>query len=415
MRNGNIEISSRVRSDAVHTTMYTDPKVYDLEMKKLFFDGWVFVGHESEVPSPNDWLTRMIGPEPVIMVRTREGAVSVVSNRCAHRGNMLCHQERGSGRSFSCEYHGWTYDHQGHLIGVPLPGGAGKDNSCFRLQKPAKQAACGGFVFVTFNPDAGPLEDHLGKAKHMIDRLVSLSPSGRIKLGAGWLKQRFKCNWKMLPENSTDGYHAPFTHASFLRVFAPDSQYEMLGQGEDERRSKVVDWGKGHVAIEHAPAYDVPLQWLGTTAEKAPEYVAAMKEAYGEEQGIQKLIDGPPHSTVFPNLFLGEMNIGIFQPVSVDETVLWHTPVLLEGVPKELNARIIRQSHAAMGPASFLLADDATISERQQVAAGGYGGWMDLSRGLKREERREDSIWSNISDETTNRGFWAHYREVMAA
>ena len=66
-----------------------------------------------------------------------------------------------------------------------------------------------------------------------------------------------------------------------------------------------------------------------------------------------------------------------------------------------------------MGPASFLLADDAIISERQQVAAGGRGGWMDLSRGLKREEDRGDSIWGNISDETTNRGFWSHYREVM--
>jgi len=399
--------------DAVYSTMYTDEEIFDLEMKKLFYDGWVFLGHESEVPKPNDYITRMIGREPVIMVRTKTGDISVVSNRCAHRGNMLCQQHRGSSRSFSCEYHGWTFSHKGDLVGVPLPGGSHKDPSCLGLQKPAMQAIHRGFVFITFNPDAGPLDDHLGKAKDQIDRSASLSPTGNIKLTAGWLKQRFRCNWKMLPENSTDGYHAPFTHASFLRVFAPNSQYEMLSEGEDERKSKTVDWGKGHVGVEHSPSYEKPLQWLGTTEEKSPEYVAAMKEAYGEEEAISKLIDGPPHMTVFPNLFLGEMNIVMFQPISVNECVLWHAPMLLDGAPDKVNARIVRQSQAAMGPASFLLADDAIISERQQVACGGRGGWMDLSRGLKREEKRGDAIWGNISDETTNRGFWSHYKKVM--
>ncbi|WEX12229.1 aromatic ring-hydroxylating dioxygenase subunit alpha [Chelativorans sp. AA-79] len=409
-------IRNRFGDDSVHSTIYTDRELFDAEMKKLFYDGWVFVGHESEVPKPNNYITRMIGREPVIMVRTREGNISVVSNRCAHRGNMLCHQHSGSSRSFSCEYHGWTFSHEGDLVGVPLPGGSHKDSSCLGLQKPAMQAEHRGFVFITFNPDAGPLDDHLGKAKDLIDRSVSLSPTGKIKLSAGWLKQRFRCNWKMLPENSTDGYHAPFTHASFLRVFAPDSQYKMLSESEDERKSKTVDWGNGHVALEHAPSYEEPLQWLGTTKEKVPDYVESMKEAYGEEEAMRKLVDGPPHSTVFPNLFLGEMNIAIFQPVSVDECVLWHTPMLLDGVSDKLNARILRQSQAAMGPASFLLADDAIISERQQVAAGGRGGWMDLSRGRKREEKREDgTIWGHISDETTNRGFWSHYREVMQA
>ncbi|MFG1466122.1 aromatic ring-hydroxylating dioxygenase subunit alpha [Xanthobacter sp. DSM 24535] len=413
MLDADIDISARVQDDLIHTTMYTDPGVFEIEMKKLFYDGWAFVGHESEIPNPNDYVTRMIGREPIIMVRTRDGTISVVSNRCAHRGNMLCHQHVGSSRSFTCEYHGWTFSHQGDLIGVPLPGGSHKDPACLGLQKPAMAGEYGGFIFITFNPDAPKLEDHLGPAKDLIDRLVTLSPTGKIMLSAGWLKQRFRCNWKMLPENSTDGYHAPFTHASFVRVFAPESQYKMLSETEDQRQSKTVDWGRGHVAIDHAPSYKVPLQWLGITEEKEQDYVAAMKAAYGNEDAIRKLVAGPPHASVFPNLFLGEMNIGIFQPISVDECILWHTPVLLDGVRKEMNARIIRQSQAAMGPASFLLADDAIISERQQVAAGGRGGWMDVSRGRMREEKRGNALWGHISDETTNRGFWSHYLKVM--
>jgi hypothetical protein len=66
-----------------------------------------------------------------------------------------------------------------------------------------------------------------------------------------------------------------------------------------------------------------------------------------------------------------------------------------------------------MGPASFLLADDSIISERQQRALDGRGGWLDLSRGRSREEHRDGAIWGHISDETTNRGFWTRYLEAM--
>ncbi len=148
--------------------------------------------------------------------------------------------------------------------------------------------------------------------------------------------------------------------------------------------------------------------------EKVPDYVADMKAAYGEEAAIKKLMEGPVHASIFPNLFLGEMNVAIFQPISVNECVLWHTPLLLDGVAQQINTRIIRQSQAAMGPSSFLLADDSIISERQQTALDGRGGWLDLSRGLGREETHDDgAIWGHISDETTNRGFWSRYLEAM--
>lgn len=404
-----------IEHDRIHSSVYTDPAIFRDEMKKLFHGGWVFVGHESEIPNPNDYLTRMLGSEPVIMVRDRDGRISVLVNRCSHRGNLLCPREQGNARAFTCDYHGWTFNHAGGLAGVPLRGGEAKDRDALGLQKPARVEEFLGFVFATFNADSGSLSEHLGAAADLIERSVSLSPTRRLRLDAGWIKQHFRSNWKMLPENATDGYHAPFTHASFLRTFAPNSQYEMLAQGEDQRKSEAIDWGRGHVALEHAPAYETPLKWLGTTPEKAPAYVAAMKAAYGDEAAMRRMRDGPSHATVFPNLFLGEMNVGIFQPISVNECVLWHTPMLLDGVPLEINTRIIRQSQAAMGPASFLLADDSIISERQQVAVDGRGGWLDLSRGMHREQRRGESVVGHISDETTNRGFWSHYLKVMQA
>jgi phenylpropionate dioxygenase-like ring-hydroxylating dioxygenase large terminal subunit len=406
-----IDYAKLIEKDRIHSSVYTSDAIFQDEMEKIFARGWVFVGHDSEIPNPGDYICRTIGVEPTIMLRNRQGEIRVFSNRCMHRGNKLCSREKGSAKALTCDYHGWTFSLDGDLVGVPYPGGFEKDKGMFGLHRPAKVESYGGFVFATFNPSSISLEEHLGHAKHLIDRAVSMSPTGRIKLTAGWVKQHYSANWKMLPENDTDGYHANYVHSSFLRVFP--SQYDVIKNKEEERQSRIIDWGQGHTAIDASVMYREPYEWLGVKPEKVAEYTRLMTEAYGAEKATKITIDGPPHAVVFPNLFLGEMNIVIFQPISANESVQWHTPLLLEGAPDDFNSRIIRQSEAAMGPSAFLLADDSVISERQQQALSGHGGWLELSRGLNRESESDGVIMSHVSDETSNRGFWRHYRKVM--
>jgi len=103
----------------------------------------------------------------------------------------------------------------------------------------------------------------------------------------------------------------------------------------------------------------------------------------------------------------------IFQPTGTNSAVQWSTPMFLDGAP-ELDFKLLRQSEGALGPAAFLLADDATIAERAQKALLSGDPWCDLSRGLNRETSDEDGvITSHMTDETSNRGFWFHYRDVM--
>ena len=123
---------------------------------------------------------------------------------------------------------------------------------------------------------------------------------------------------------------------------------------------------------------------------------------------------GPPHALIFPNLFLGEMNLAIIEPVDAGRTVHHHTPLTLAGVEPSFNQRVLRQSEAAMGPAGFLLPDDAAASERVQVALGRSGGWMDLSRGRERElVEPNGDIVGHVSDEVPHRGFWYRWLELM--
>ena len=99
-----------------------------------------------------------------------------------------------------------------------------------------------------------------------------------------------------------------------------------------------------------------------------------------------------------------------------------HTSVQFEGVDESFNRRLLRQTEAAVGPASFITSDDAITAERIQAGVGGTSrswadggrGWIDLSRGRHRETRDHEGVLAgDLSDETTNRGFWLRYLEVM--
>src|ERR1700741_2912329 len=85
-----------VQPDRVHGSLYTDPAVFDAELERIWYRTWVYVGHESEVPEPNDYVLKSIGPQPVIMARDRDGAIHLLLNRCTHRANLVCDQPRGN-------------------------------------------------------------------------------------------------------------------------------------------------------------------------------------------------------------------------------------------------------------------------------------------------------------------------------
>ncbi len=416
---------SRTGPERVHGSLYSDPGVFDEEMCRLFGKGWVFIGHDSEIPEPGDWVTRRLGREPVILVRDLEGEIRVLANRCAHRGTTLCSAARGHARSLQCTYHGWTFSLTGELKGVPYPRGFHRRKSDLGLDRPAQVAQYRGFVFADLGGDAGVLEGHLGAGgRELIDRLCDLSPTGRIRLDRGWIGHRIDANWKMLAESDNDAYHLGWVHASMV-ASAPDTYYEDAVLGAEETNpSLAIDHGGGHLELDFRPSYKTDGAWLGMSPEKAEPYVRALERAHGADRARSLLRAGPPHALVFPNLFLGEMNVAIIEPVTSSRTIHHHTAVTLEGVDEAFNRRLLRQSEAALGPASFIVPDDAVTAERMQRALAASTmergirddlGWIDLSRGLERE--KVDPVSGrrvgHVTDETTNRGFWRQYRRVM--
>src|SRR5271170_7699251 len=140
--------SEMIRPEQVHGSVYTDDAVFKAELEKIWRRVWVYVGHESEVPQPNDYVMKSIGPEPIIMTRDREGQVQLLHNRCPHRGNRVCVSDKGNARSFTCPYHGWSFSNNGQLRGYPFPSGYEGDNrDRLGLGRVARVSSYKGFVF----------------------------------------------------------------------------------------------------------------------------------------------------------------------------------------------------------------------------------------------------------------------------
>lgn len=409
-----LDYNHLIQETKVHSSMYTSAQVYDDEIEQIFHRGWVFVGHDSEIPEAGDYVLRQLGKQPVIMIRDKTGDVNVIRNRCAHRANMVCGYEGERKKVLVCPYHGWVYDLTGALINVPDPDGYPDDfdKSQFGMVAATQVDTYRGFVFACLEGSGMTLAEHLGRATALIDRAADMSPEGELELQAGWLQHRFKANWKMLPENDCDGYHVLSTHSSFIH--ATDSQVvDMIGEND----AVVRDWGNGHMELDFNAAYRIrnnPFEWFGRVpASKLPNYVTSMVKTYGEEKARDLSLTGPPHAIIFPNLFLGELNVVFYYPVSANECVQLYTPMTLKGAP-EVNKRALHQTEGAVGPGSFLIPEDVIIAERNQagLSAGGQE-WVDLSRGMHREYEEDGMIVSHMSDETVNRGFWRRHRQEM--
>ena len=316
-----------IKRDKVHGSLYTDPAIFAEELRRIWYRTWVFVGHESEVAQPGDYVRKKLGLQDVIMTRDRDGELHLLLNRCAHRGNQVCDDAQGNSSTFRCPYHGWTFRNNGELVGFPFFKGYGQRKLDLNLGQVPRMDTYRGFVFGSFAADGPGLVEHLGAAAGEIDRLAQLSPEGAVELTAGWLQHQTRANWKLLAENETDGYHPQFVHGSIFGVTGSP-----IGALYSDTSTAVTrDLGQGHSENDLRPEFRKfaePMRWFGTTEARVPDYAAAMRERYGEE-AEKIMIEGGPHVMIFPNLFIAEIQVFNIQPVSVNQCVQFATAVQL--------------------------------------------------------------------------------------
>ena len=360
---------------SVHRDAFRDPAVFELEMRHIFEATWMFVGLESQLPRPHDFLTTRIGRAPVVVLRDAEGRLGCFLNSCRHKGAMVFHAESGNGPWHACPYHGWTYDSGGRCIAVTSHR-QGQYSAAFEatghdLQPVARFGAYRGLLFASLSPHVPPLEDYLGDARRAIDLVVDQGPQG-IELVPGAVSFTYEGNWKFQLENSSDVYHFMPTHASYMEVLdsrrqarasnsataAAGSIYEDIGAQKAARRGSFT-FPHGHV-----------LMWGENPGAAARPLYPALGEIEARVGKVMaKWMMYVRNLTLFPNVQFAEnasLQLRIIRPLAVDRTEMLTYCVAPKGESAEARVKRLRQYEDFFNPTGFATPDDTAAYEACQ-------------------------------------------------
>jgi p-cumate 2,3-dioxygenase alpha subunit len=394
---------------------FVDGGVMEREYDALFDRCWLYLGHESELAKPGDFVTRTVARRNILFTRDGQGKLHALFNTCSHRGSTVCREERGNARVFQCFYHGWVFGCDGKLKSQPGEERytqGHKESGVGNLTPVPRFGTHAGFCFVCFDADAPPLADYLAGAKEILELIASHSDSG-MTIVPGAQQYAIRANWKLLAENSVDGYHAVTTHATYL-----DYLKNMAGGLVPVPLSgRSYDLGNGHAVLEYKAPWGRPIaQWVPMFGEQGKHEMEAIYARLATRVGEEKAKRIATHNRnliVFPNLVINDImaiTIRTFYPVAPGQMMVngWAL------APKEESewARKYRLFNFLefLGPGGFATPDDVEALESCQrgFSNAGAASWSDISKGMGAAEPSYD-------DELQMRVFWTRWNALVNA
>ncbi len=377
--------------------IFTDPALFELEMKHIFEGNWVYLAHESQIPEINDYFTTYIGRQPIVITRGKDGTLNAMINACAHRGATLCRKKHGNKGSFTCPFHGWTFSNAGKLLKVkdektteyPVQFNTGGSHD---LKKVARFESYKGFLFGSLKAEVQPLEDFLGETKVIIDQIVDQAPEG-LEVLRGSSTYTYDANWKMQMENGSDGYHVSSVHWNYAATMGRRKEggtKAVDANGWSRSVGGVYGFENGHILL-----------WTRTmNPEVRPVYShrEALKERLGEDRA-EFIVSQTRNLCLYPNVYLMDQfstQIRVARPISVDKTEISIYCFAPKGESAENRAIRIRQYEDFFNVSGMGTADDL---EEFRACQSGYAGkhapWNDLSRGAP--------LWTQGPDENARK------------
>jgi phenylpropionate dioxygenase-like ring-hydroxylating dioxygenase large terminal subunit len=348
----------------VHKDVYSDPELFELEMKYIFERTWNYLALESEIAKPNDFVTRHIGRTPVLVTRDAQGRVGAFINACRHKGATVCRLEEGNAKFHVCPYHGWAYDASGRNVDIK-DRAAGAYAPAFEAENHdllpvAKVASYKGLIFGSLSPDVPPLEEHLGDLKFFLDLHMEQSPNG-MEVIPGRALYTYRGNWKMQMENGQDPYHVTSAHGSFFSIM------ERRRRGEGNKEARSLDWNNrtritgGAFELAHGHC----ATWIEVVEpEKRPTYpmLDEIKARVGPVKAEWMLRQR--NAVFFPNLQVADQIaplLRIFRPIEVGLTELRSFVIAPVGEAPEVRARRLRTFEDFVNPGGYATPDDITV------------------------------------------------------
>ena len=404
--------------DRIAPAMYHDPALFEAELDRIFYRTWIWVAHESELPNPGDFITTTIGRQPVIVVRDKTGEINVLQNRCRHRGATVCEAHKGNAKGFTCPYHSWSYALDGTLRALPY--GDGYEGVCDKGDLPLVKLRVGvyqGLIFASFNDAIEPLEDFLGGAKPWIDLFMKQGAGYPIKAN-GEHKFKFKGNWKIQLENTTDLYHFPVVHKSWMKSIDDETAAAITSfMTSEDAFCRAL--GNGHsLAVLMPELIDLDADDGAPLPERFAPLAAKLAERHAPDEVrriVRSLMGVGFNLNLFPNLALSMAFFRVLRPISANETEIRHVALAMDGGPDEANRERLRIHEHFQGPFGFGSPDDAEAWERvQRGAHAGPDVPILVNRGLNRETTAANGEkTAHATDETGMREAYRQWRNMM--
>ena len=398
---------------------FTSPEVLAAEHERIFTQCWLYAAHASELPEPNTFVSRRVGGRELIISRDGDGEIHAFYNACSHRGAMVCREKTGKSKWFVCPYHGWSFDNAGTRVAdeneTGFPDGF-FDNGSKNLSRVENVDVYRDFIFITYNSEADTLVNYLAGAAEFLD-VVADQAEVSMEVTEGNHEYSMRANWKLLLENSADGYHAMATHASYFDYLQATNGAFQADFDPSSVGGQCRDLGNGHAAIEYGAPWGRPVaQWVSQWGEEGrgavSEVMSKLIERHGEERA-RRIGEKNRNILIFPNLVINDimaLTIRTFQPV--DEGYLEVNAWSLAPQEEHPDVRKFRQYNFLefLGPAGFATPDDVEMLELCQQ---GYQNmpepmWNDISKGMSQDINNSD-------DELQMRTFWRQWNKLMTA
>jgi choline monooxygenase len=341
---------------------YIDQLHQDTELAGLFSKAWIFVGLRLELKGLSHHGVR-VGNKNLVLQCDSQGAPRAYLNVCSHRHAQLCEPGKHAG-AVRCPYHGWVYDREGIPVGIPQKQAFPQvvaNPGAFRLTEFACEAV-GQFIFVRLSPDGPSLRDYLGNQYDFLARasqgMVSVQDEFRKDVAA---------NWKVVIENSLEGYHVPNVHSNTLM--------QADGMGREEAAPQFYLQDPLHSYLEHAADAD---------------WVKRFDRMSGKIGQWPWRFEHYTHHFIFPNLtvtsFMGySFHVQRFEPASVDLTTVHSRTVEVE-FTKATAAGAKMMSHIHADGHAFthrVFDEDAGICRKVQVGLQSATRLAVLAEGLE--------------------------------
>ncbi len=398
---------------------FTEDAVLEAERREIFDTCWLYLGHGSEIARNGDFLTRSVGGRELVFNRDRGGAVHAFLNTCPHRGATLVREPRGNSISFQCFYHGWAFNVNGRFASRYAEGNYGEGHysgGCADLTPTPRLEHYRDFYFINFDRNAVSLSDYLAGAKEYIDIVADHGADG-MEIVGGDQSYFINANWKLLAENSVDGFHGVPTHSTYFDYLQSVGGVRLGDDVGAAFRGSMKNLGNGHAVIEYPSPWGRPVaRWTPAWGEDKREVIEAGRtrliKAYGQERG-QRMAEYSRNMVIFPNLVINDImaiTVRTFQPLAPDRMAVSAWALGVKGEDERVRALRLFNFLEFLGPGGLATPDDVEALESCQR---GYRNlreapWNDISKGMPRGAN------ARTDDEEQMRCFWREWDRRIA-